>query len=85
MHGSPLVFSVVMLLVLGDIRDMVTPKTVIAGEEQALIVTIKPPSGGNRGDEARRRIATLEDQLSDAIKSSGWANSMATNGERVFA
>jgi hypothetical protein len=62
-----LLMFLMSLLVLGILRVW-TPGAVIAGEEQALIATIKLRSGQMGNDEDRRRIVALEDQLSHAIK-----------------
>ena len=58
------------LLLLGALRMLRTPQTVIGAEEQALIVTIKLRSGDMGSTEERGRIFALEDQLSDAIRHS---------------
>jgi hypothetical protein len=47
-----------------------TPQVVIAREKQALIATIKLRSGNMGSAEERRRIVSLEGELSDAMKGS---------------
>jgi hypothetical protein len=58
----------VLVLVLGVL--MMMPAIASAGEEEALIATIKLRSGEMGSPDERSRIATLENQLSDAIKNS---------------
>ena len=72
MNAKAVVLSVffVSLIVLGTLRVSTTSQAVIAGEEQALIATIKLSSREMGSTEERRRIVALEDQLSDAIKNS---------------
>lgn len=74
MNVKALLFSMflICLLVLGALRVLRAPRrAVIAAEEQALIATIKLRSGDTGNTEERGRIATLEEQLSEAIKRSG--------------
>ena len=63
-----LLVPLVLVLVLGTLARM--PATASAGEEQALIATIKLRSGDMGSPDERARIVTLENQLSDAIKNS---------------
>jgi hypothetical protein len=78
-----LLVPLVLVLVLGSLARM--PATASAGEQQALIATIKLRSGDMGSPDERARIVTLENQLSDAIKNSAVKSLMATSTAMAFA